>query len=164
MLATSTETVYIPNALILNSTNILTTITNSVNSLLLSNNTWSGTNSFSNLPCTGYNVNTGYFGPILRSTVFYSSNDKGFTAQNFGINQMLVVYSKGAAFNMNLPDPKLCQGQVLYLYNSGTSVVTFTQNGTAPFLGKVSGNSFSMGGNNTYTLISSYSNWVVMSV
>jgi hypothetical protein len=88
-----------------------------------------------------------------------------FFANNFGINQMLVVISNGPVYDMKLPDPTTCPGQTVNIYNSGTQYnINFLQTGTASFLGKKTGTSFQIVPLQTINIISSGTNWVVMSI
>ena len=101
---------------------------------------------------------------LLTQPIFRSGR-RGYSALDFGVNQLVNFQnnSDSSPITFQLPDPTTCQGQTVHLFNQSSQNVQMNQVGASAFIGKVSGNAYTitMSPNSMYLLISNYNTWII---
>jgi hypothetical protein len=160
VLGTALETVYVPNILMLAGTNITSVISTAIASafttFLSASNVFTGTNSFQTV-----SVRTAVYGSPIFTSTFIT-----LIPSQFGLNQLIIMQqaANGYAYNVDLPHPNTCQGQVLMIFNQIGTAEMVRINGINNFLGRYPNTveQFIPQPGGTYTFVSSYYNWIIM--
>ena len=139
--------------------------TTSLQGLTCTTLTATGTTSLQGLTATTITCNGGSgSGPYLTTGLYFPGANTTYTASQLGINQVIRCEDYGNGnYTITLPDPTLCGGQVIYIWNSANLGLTLAQTGSASFSGKQTGTTISFSTNQTMILASCYYYWIVMS-